>query len=259
MDRDFLPWYFGYWNQQEMGLKACWQGVKYQVAGYVTDEGTLSPAQQMVEDIQAEFANRVLRPESAQLRLEQITRQSVDLYLEDLRGNLQEIQVRYSIPPQPWSRYLEGVAASVQRVDGSRQVPLSLKAVTASSAGGAAILARSLARLAGRVEVKLTAEAAERPIVRLAAGAGSKLAARAGGKMLGPVIAVGVIAWDIWDHHQTVAENWPILRDTLAEYLSLQKESLLRDPQTGVLATIHEVEAGIARSLGHPPLTDCAE
>ena len=249
IDRDFLPWYFGYWNQQSIGLKACWQGVKYELAGYVTADATASPAEQMIQDIQTEFASRVLRPESAQLRLEQITRQAVEMYLADLRESLKGIEIRYNIPAQQWNSYLEGIGTSVQRIDGSRQVPLSLKAATASTAGAAAILTRSLARLAARIEVRFAAEAAEKPAAQLAAKAASKVAARVGGKMLGPIIAVGVIAWDIWDHHQTVAANLPILRSALAEYLSLQQDVLLRDPQTGVLAAVHEVEAGIVRSL----------
>jgi hypothetical protein len=253
IDADFLPWYFGYWNQQTIGLKACWQGVKYELAGYVTADATSSPAEQMIQDIQTEFANRVLRPESAQLRLELITRQAVELYLGDLRESLKDIEIRYSIPAQQWDRYLEGIGTSVQRVDGNRQVPLSLKAATASTAGAAAILTRSLAGLAARIEVRFATEAAERPIARLAAKAASQVAARVGGKMLGPIIAVGVIAWDIWDHHQTVAENLPVLRGALAEYLSLQQDVLLRDPQTGVLAAVREVEAGIVRSLAHDP------
>jgi len=251
IDDDFLPWYFGYWNQQAIGLKACWQGVKYELAGYVTADATPSPAEQMVQDIQTEFANRVLHPESAQLRLEQITRQAIALYLAELGDRLKDVQVRYSIPPQQWDRYLEGIATGVQRTDGNRQVPLSLKAVTASTVGAAVILTRSLAKLAARCEVRLAAGAAERPIAGLAGRAASKVAARAGGKILGPVVAAGVIVWDVWDHHRTVAQNQPILREALAEYLFLQNDALLHDPQTGVLAAMHEVEAGIVQSL-HP-------
>lgn len=257
VDADFLPWYFGYWNQQSMGLKACWQGMKHRVAGYITAEDTPSPAQQMAADIQAEFASRVLRPESAQLRLERITQQAVEVYLADLRERLADIQARYRIEPRAWEEYLDGIGTGVQRVDGNRQVPLSLKALTVSTAGGAAILARSLTGLVARTQTHLAAQAAGKPIARLAAGAGAKVAARAGSKLLGPAVAVGVIAWDLWDHHRTVKENQPVLRDALAEYLWLQKESLLRDPRTGVLAAIHQVEGGIAQSLKDERLTDC--
>ncbi len=251
IDEDFLPWYFGYWNQQAIGLKACWQGVKYQLAGYVTDGATPSPAERMMQDIQAEFANRVLRPESAQLRLEQITRQAVDLYLADLRGVLRDIQVHYSISPAQWDRYLEGIAAGTQRVDGNRSVPLSLKAVAGSTTGATVLLTRALAKLAARVEARLATSAAEKQIARVAARAGTKVAAQAGGKMLGPIIAVGLIVWDVWDHRCTVSENQPILRGALVEYLSLMKGALLRDPQTGVLAAIHEIETGIVQSQAH--------
>ncbi len=252
IDEDFLPWYFSYWNQQAVGLKACWQGLKYRAAGYVTAGDTPSPAEQMTRDMQAEFASRVLRPQVAQLRIEGVTRRTVGLYLREMRHRLDKIQTRYRIPQQDWDRYLAGIAATVAQTSADRQVPLTLKAATATTAGAAAVLGRSLAKVAARIELRFAARGAEQAAGRLAAGAGSKVAARAGGKLLGPVLAAGVIVWDVWDHHRTVEQNRPLLREALVEYLALLRESLVKDSSTGVLAAIHEVEAGIVESLTHP-------
>ncbi len=283
IDADFLPWYFSYWNQQTLGLKALWQSAKYHMAGYITAEDTPSPSQQMIADIQQEFANRVLRPESAQLFLEQLTRQTVDLYLADLRERLDNIQASYKIPQPRWDRYLEDIAISTQRVEANRQVPLTLKALAVSSIGAGALLARSLARIAGRFEVRAGSMAAEevggkilasagteaveatagnlagRADARLATDLGERFAVRAGGKviakttgrLLGPIAAAGIIAWDVYDHRRTVDRNMPILRESLVEYLALLKESLLHDPQTGLASPIHALEAGIVQSVTH--------
>lgn len=257
IDSDFLPWYFGYWNQQAIGLKAAWQGAKYQLAGYITASDTPSACQQMTADIQQEFAGMVLRPESAQLFLEQLTRKTVDVYLADLRRELAQVQTSYKIPQPRWDRYLEDIAVAAQRTEGARTAPLTLKAVTASSVGAGALAASSLARLAGRLETRLSTVTAEKAGSKMAAGLGEKLAAKAGGKVLartgsrflGPAIAVAAIVWDVYDHHQTVSQNSPILRDSLTEYLGLLKESLLHDPQAGLAGPIHEIEEAIVRSV----------
>lgn len=257
IDSDFLPWYFGYWNQQAIGLKTVWQGTKYELAGYITAGDTPSPSQQMTNDIQQEFANRVLHPESAQLFLEQLTRKTVDLYLADLRQELAQVQVTYKIPQPVWDRYLEDIAVTTQRIEGDRTVPLTLKTLAVSSVGAGAILTTNLTRMAGCLETRLSAATAEKAGAEVAVSLGEKMAAKTGGKVLakaggrflGPVAAVAVIAWDVYDHHRTVSQNMPILRDSLTEYLGLLKESLLHDPQTGVAAALYEIDTAIVRSV----------
>lgn len=275
IDSDFLPWYFGYWNQQLIGLRAVWQGAKYELAGYVTADDTPTASQQMAADIQQEFADRVLRPQSAQLFLEQVTRKMVDVYLGDLRRQLSLVQVTYKVPQAQWDRYLEDISLTTQRIEGSRQVPLTLKTLAGSTLGAGTLLAATLTRIAGRFELTTAARTAEATTEQLAARAatqltadmGERLAVSAGekaveqtgvkvvgkliGRFAGPIAAAGIIAWDLYDHHATVAQNWPLLRDSLVEYLSLMKESLLHDPQTGLAAPIHEVETAIVKSVGN--------
>jgi hypothetical protein len=255
IDDNFLPWYFGYWNQQMIGVKALWQGAKYELAGYVTAADTPGPSHQMAADLQEEFANRVLRPESAQLFLEQVTRKTVEVYLADLRAALSEVQVTYKIPQPQWERYLQDISLTAARTQGNREVPLSLKAIAGTSVGAGAAATTALLRAAGRFEGKLAGAAVEKAGTRMAAGigqkvaakAGGKVAARAGGKLLGPAVAAVVIAWDVYDHHATVKENWPVLRESLLEYLRLMRESLLCDPQAGIAAAMHETEACLWR------------
>lgn len=253
VDEDFLPWYFGYWNQQSLGLAAAWQDVKYRLAGTLTDPNTPSASDRLVQEIHEQFAARVLHPESAQLFLEQVTRQTVEIYLDDLRQSLADVQACYQIPQPRWDRYLDDIAVTTRRIEGNREVPLTLKAATATSVGGGVVLARGLARLTTRLETRLGARAAEKTIAGVAGKTGAKVAAKGGGRLLGPAVTVSVIAWDLYDHHATVRDNKPVLRDGLAEYLALLKDSLLQDQQTGVAAAVHEIEAGIVRSLASRP------
>ena len=68
-------------------------------------------------------------------------------------------------------------------------------------------------------------------------------------KFLGPIIAVGVIAWDLWDHHRTEEINRPILRQNLADYLTELQFSLLHEPETGLLSIIYQLETNIVSQL----------
>ncbi len=60
------------------------------------------------------------------------------------------------------------------------------------------------------------------------------LTAKSGGKLLGPIIGIGIIIWDLWDHKSTRAENEPILRQNLYDYVDLMTQELLNDPQRAV-------------------------
>jgi hypothetical protein len=67
--------------------------------------------------------------------------------------------------------------------------------------------------------------------------------------MLGPIIGVGVIIWDIWDHHGTKTVNRPILRKGLFDYLDEMGQDILEDPRTGVMGAVYEIEGNLRDSL----------
>ena len=101
-DSDFLPWYFGYWNQQALGLKTVcyWAahelGFSQQAAG-----------ERITCEIQKQFARRVLRPEIAQLELETIARESLQAYVNELGPRLA------AIPASITSRSPNGIVTSM--------------------------------------------------------------------------------------------------------------------------------------------------
>ena len=76
VDDDFLDWYFSYWNQQILGLKAVWYWSFSQVLSDAPDA-----AERMTEDVQEQFTARVLRPEIAQLELERLATEVLQIYV----------------------------------------------------------------------------------------------------------------------------------------------------------------------------------
>ena len=253
VDESFLTWYFSYWNQQWLGLK----GMGYWAADKVlTDQP--AAAERIMTDVQAEFAKRVLRPEITQLQLERAAEETLRLYIDTLQSRIEGIPGQYKIPRADWDRYLEDIAVITTNVDGTRSVALSLKAVAASvgvgGVAGAALTVKLLKPAIAKVGTKFTAKAAAQGSSKLAAGmaakTGAKVGAKAGGKFLGPIIGVGIIVWDVWDHNHTKKIEAPILRENIVDYLAEVRHGLLYDPETGIMAIIGGMEANVIGSLG---------
>lgn len=244
VDHDFLKWYFDYWNQQMLGLKGL-----YQTMLHTWDESNPTAAETVTEEIQREFAQRVLQPQLAQLEIERITRETVNVYVDQLRGSLDTIPERYRVPQEQWSRYMAGIAVMTATTEGNRDVPLTLKTLTAASAGGAILLAKPIKAAAGKVGAKVSSKMAAKSSAKLAAKTGEKVAGKMGGKMLGPIIGIGIIVWDLYDHETTRAQAEPMLRDSIEDYLYEVKDAMLHDTEDGVMAVVHEIEFNALQSL----------
>ena len=67
---------------------------------------------------------------------------------------------------------------------------------------------------------------------------------------MGPIIGVGIIVWDVWDHNHTKKIEAPILRENIVDYLAEVRHGLLYDPETGIMAIIGGMEANVIASLG---------
>lgn len=244
VDDDFLIWYFGYWHQQIMGVKALWYGAYHWVD---TDVPTAS--EKITENIQEEFSKRVLRPQVAQLELERITREVVNQYAISLRSNLREIPAKYDVPQKDWDRHLDDIAIITSNVEGNRKVDVSLKALTSLTAAGTVVLAKAMAPAMKAIGTKVSANLAGKAAAKMAAKTGGKVAAKVGGKFLGPIVGIGIIIWDAWDHNSTVSENKPILRNGIQDYLYEVKDMLLYDTESSVMSVIYGVEGNVLNSL----------
>lgn len=244
VDDDFLNWYFSYWTQQILGLEGLWQyGVNYFF------ENQPTAAEKLTEEIQEEFSKRVLRPQIAELELERIVRDTANHYVVQLRTNLETVPTTYKIPHADWDRYIEGIAITTAGTDGNRETPVTLKALTASGAGGAVLLAGKIKVLIGKLTSKVMAKSAGKAASKMAAKTGGKVAAKAGGKFLGTIVGIGVLVWDVWDHNKTKKENRPILRQAMADYFKELKDILMNDPEAGIMTTFNDLEKQVFSAM----------
>ncbi len=251
VDHNFLDWYFSYWTQQWLGLKAMGYWAAHKI---LKDEPTM--AAHITEDIQREFAQRVLRPPIAQMRLQRIARETVRLFVQELHDRLSPIPERYHVPAPAWENYLNGLALLTRDVRG-KKVTLPLKGLVGMGSGGTLVLCmkaiKSLkghfARIGSRMAIKSAARGAEKAAAEMAAKTGAKVASESGGKLLGPLVAIGVLVWDLWDHYHTVKTERPVLRKNLHDFLDEMGDDLLSNPDTGLLPVIDHMVENILTSM----------
>ena len=244
VDTEFLDWYFGYWSQQVLGLKSL-----YYSTTHVVGIDSLTAAEHITEAVQEQFARRVLRPEIAQKELENLTRDIINQYVAGLQNDLRALASRYRIPQADWEAHLDAIAVMTAHTEGGRNVELSLKALTISSAAGMVLIGKALTPALQALGSKVSARLAGRAAAKMATTTGEKIAAKAGGRLFGPIVGIGIIIWDIWDHQATTAANKPILRRNIYDYVQEVRKQLLYDTESGVMGVVYELEKNISAAL----------
>jgi len=244
IDKDFLDWYFGYWTQQVLGIKGLYHEIFHKF--YEAHPGA---KEKITEEVQQEFAKRVLKPAISQMELERIARETVHVYLSNLQQELAQIPEEYHIAKEDWEKYLEGLAITIVEVNGNRSIPLSLKTIAAGTAVSTVAVVKVLSPIFKKIGSKVSIKLAGKAAAKMAAKTGAKVAAKTGGELLGSIIGIGIIIWDIWDHYNTCSENRPRLRESLYEYIDSMCEDLLNSPDAGVMSAIYQLERDIYEAL----------
>ena len=245
----FLDWYFDFFNQKRLEFSAPFSWVYSAIAHSINaahppaDEAV---AETLTAEFQKEFSKRVLAPRIAQMRFELIASNSVNLYLSDLSQNINAVQSQYHIPQGQWERYLDDISTTINDTEGNIS-NLSLKVLVG---GSSYLIAKPLALLyIGKIGSKIGSKFAGTAVAKLAAKTGGAVAAEFGTTLLDPIVGAGILLWDFWDYHKTIATDRPLLRANLLDYLQDVRRSLLSDPESGILSAIDQVESDILKSL----------
>lgn len=238
LDQNFLTWYFSYWTQQKIALK----GLGYSTWHYFLDNSPTG-AERIAEDIQTEFAARVLIPELSNQELESIVIQVSKEYVRNLNRSLEGIREQNNISKEKWEKYSNDLGNMTSRM--GIKVPFLTKVGVTISAALAAKLQVSIGKALG----KLVAKAAGKSASKIAAKTGTKILGPFTGPWLGPFIAIVIIIWDIWDNYATEEEQRPILRSQIIEYFSNMKYLILMDPEGSIMSTISEYEEQIISEI----------
>jgi len=249
IDPYFLDWYFGYFNQKSIEYKGFFTAIKggiLKLLKFTDKDVNEQIAEEITGDFQTEFAKRVLRPQIAQLQIERITDKIVRHYLDQVRNNVNNIAIQYKIPQADWNNYLNDIAVSIYDTEGNiSNTPLKVF----TGAGAYVAVKPLIVKLIPTVSSKMTAKLAGKAGAKVATKTGGVLAGKIGGAFLDATVAVGIILWDVWDINHTAQIERPILKANLIDYLQEVKDSLLNNPQTGMMNIVKQMESTIASSL----------
>lgn len=250
---NFLDWYFDFFNQKRLEFTAPFTLAKsaiYHVFQPDSPGPQAAVAESFTAEFQREFAKRVLVPRNAQLRLELLTNETVNLYLAELAKNIERVRTEYHVPQGQWERYLSDISTTINDTEGNIS-NLSLKVLVG---GGSYLLAKPLIAVSvGKIGSKITSTVASKAAAKMAAKTGATVAAEFGTSLIDPLVGVGILLWDLWDYNHTVTTDRPVLRENLVDYLQDVKRSLLTDPETGVMAAINQIENSLLKTLPAAP------
>jgi hypothetical protein len=249
IDPDFLDWYFGYFNQKQIEYKGFFTVLKegtLKLLKFSNKDVNEQIAEEITSDFQTEFAKRVLRPQIAQLQVERITNQIVRYYLNEVKTNVNNIAIKYQIPQTDWNNYLNDIAVSIYDTEGNiSNTPFKVFA----GAGAYVAVKPLIVKLVPTVSSKVVAKLAGKAGAKVATKTGGVLAGKIGGAFLDATVGVGIILWDVWDINHTAQIEKPILKENLINYLEEVKDSLLNNPQTGIMNIVDQIEESIVSSL----------
>ena len=264
VDNDFLNWYFNYFTQLKLGAK----GIYIDLSSFVTSG--LNPkqptseerkAEKLTEDFMHEFTFRVLKPEIAQLKLERFTRETITTYVSELSAQLGGIKSKYNIPQADWEKYLGGISTTIFDTTGNSQ-DLSLRLLSRCTGYIVALsLMNATVNLSSGLVTKVIEKAAVKGTTKIAAKLSTKAAGKVAGKvsipafstigleLVDPLAALGILAWDIWDHYHTVNVERPIMRQAIVEYLNEMKLGLIYNSQDSIMSAIYSFEDSLINKL----------
>ena len=101
VDENFLDDYFGFIQTKSREMQVLGQTILH---GTHLSQKTADEL--MTEELEDKISKMVICPEISQRRIENITEQSIEVYLSRLDNELQQIQNNYKIPTPEWNEYI---------------------------------------------------------------------------------------------------------------------------------------------------------
>ncbi len=264
VDNDFLNWYFNYFTQLKLGVKGIYIDLSSFISNRLNQKNSTSgkqKAEKLTEDFQTEFAFRVLKPEIAQLKLERFTRETIKTYVSELSVQLGGIKSKYNIPQADWEKYIGGISITIFDSTGNSQ-DLSLRLLSRGTGYIVALpLTKVTVKLASGLVTKFSEKIAVKGTTKIATKLSTKAASKVATKvsvptlstigleLVDPLAALGILAWDIWDHYHTVNVEKPIIRQAIIEYLNEMKLGLIYNSQDSIMSAIYRFEEGLINQL----------
>jgi len=254
-EEDFIDWYASYLTQE-------WLAVK--VAAYQSEEadGNATAVQQLAEYLQEQYLSRVLEPASEEIGPRTVLHQATAVYVQSLRGQVEDIGQRFRLPEQAFRNRLARIPA-ISSGDASDSDASLERLVRTDDVNDLAAFKALLQEIEwggldhhyGLSEDGLSpvADAVAEMFVRRVTARGGAAAAAVMGGPLGAVVSVAITMWGITEHNKQIPELEAQLKNVLNPALEKMHRDLLEDPQYGVLGAVNHINMQIRDTLQIEP------
>lgn len=240
VDYDFLNWYFGYFNRKWREDSAL---IRQLLGGDVKKH--------YGEVFEKEFSKRVISQREAERKIREIYKNVLETYLSELNYKIARIGFEYNIPQTEWNQYLDSI---IFNIPGAGNTNTTLAEITAI--GAYPLLAKALA-----IPLKGLSTVGIKSTEKIVAMAGTKYAAKLGvegaaktvftglAKAADPILIIGFAFWEVHEQNKTIEEQKPALHESIFESFKEIEYDLLHDPNSGIMATLYQIEDNIRNSI----------
>jgi hypothetical protein len=256
VDEQFLNWYFSYFNQKAMEFGVLFASLAFDLDSTLKvlrseDEKNLNADQiiqkRMIEDFNNRF-NQLVLNEEAETSLKKIIERVGRTYASAIGVKFSQVKAQYRVLDQDWDRHLNQIAQLIYNTGNSKN---SLSRESINSQLATKLFGLTTITIGSKIASKFAAKASS----KLAVKAGASTVAKTASQLLDPLLAVGFLAWDVWDYQLMVSSSRPELRQNISDYLHELELSILYSPNGSIMAAIKEIEDGLLTALDSQPIS----
>jgi len=242
VDREFLDWYFSYINQKGMedGVPFAWLVLKIgePLKVFRTDtEKDLNASEvikkRLVEDFHKRFNELVITEDIQEDLRERIERIGKN-YASSVGFRFSMVKSYYHVPDLEWENHL-GQLSTLAYNSGTSKGSLSADSLNSN--------------LLTKISVATTAVIGAKLTTKFAGKAVGSIALKTAAKFADPLLVIVFIAWDIFDYNKMVEKSRPEMRQTILDYLTELKYSILLAPDNSITTAIDEVQSKLEKSI----------
>ena len=176
VDNAFLCDYFSFVQVKKREITSLFYSIRH---FFSSDSETAEKI--ITRELERKLSDIVIKPEQSQLRINEITKGAVGVYMETFGSELARLQIEYKIPAPEWNKYISDICGLTLDVN-QKAYPVKFKMAVVSGT------ALSLVSVAPVVK-KIASTASKKMAARAGAKAGAKIvgkvAAKAGVQVAG--------------------------------------------------------------------------
>ena len=235
----FLDDYFSFVNVKTREAKAIYHYISHKIYKPLPSASTVAR-----RELENEISKQIIKKEIAQQKIENITNQSVTLFMDTFDKELIRIQKKHNIPTPTWNKYLSRLCNLTAEYE-TRSIPISAK-IFLASCGVLTMKATS------PIITKIGQKVGQKLILKAGSKAASSLGAKTIGELLpgaGMCIATVVILWDLYDYKKTADNGRKELRAGFDEYFKEMKVELLGRTENSIMGSVVAWENSVREQI----------